>query len=81
VLATTLVALNATIRVNASRWLYIALACATACVGYVLAVYSDAVVTHAGDAIGVASEMGFCALVSFIALRQYGEALARHDAI
>ena len=79
--ASTLVALNATIRTGAARWLYVALACATAFIGYVLAVYSDAVVTHVGDATGVASEMAFCALVAFVALRQYGEALARHDAI
>ncbi len=81
VLASTLVALNATIRSRATRWLYVSLACATAAIGYVLAVYGDAFVTHAGDAIGVASEVLFCSLVGFFALRQYGEALARHDPI
>ncbi len=79
--ASTLVALNATIRTGAARSLYVALACATAFIGYVLAVYSDAALTHSGDALGVASEVAFCALVAFVALRQYGEALARHDAI
>ncbi len=81
VLASTLVALNATIRVRAARWLYIGLAFATAAVAYSLAVYADAFVTHIGDAIGVGSELAFCALAGFIALRQYGEGLARHDPV
>lgn len=79
VLASTLVALNATIRIGSARWLYIGLAAATAFIGYVLAVYADAFVSHAGDAVAVASEVAFCALVGFVALRQYGEALARYD--
>ena len=81
VLASTLVALNATIRTSAARWFYVALACATVVIAYLSAVYSDAVLSRAGDAIGVASEISFCALIGFIALRQYGEALARHDPI
>ena len=81
VLASTLVALNATIRSGAARGLYVALAGAAAAMAYILSVYSDAAVSRGGDAIGVTSEMIFCAIVGFIALRQYGEALARHDAI
>jgi hypothetical protein len=29
----------------------------------------------------VLAEIGFCAIVAFFALRQYGEALARYDPI
>ncbi|HEV7179950.1 MAG TPA: hypothetical protein VGN11_08765, partial [Candidatus Baltobacteraceae bacterium] len=81
VLASTLVALNATVRKRPSRWLYIGLACASAAIAYVASVYGDAFVTHIGDAIGVGSELVFCAVVGFIALRQYGEALARYDSL
>ena len=79
VLASTLVALNATLRHGSGRLLYIALAFATSAIAYTLAVYSDSVVSRAGDAVGVAAELMFCAVVGFIALRQYGEALARSD--
>lgn len=81
VLASTLVALNATLRSGAQRLLYVALAFATSAVAYTLAVYADAVVTRAGDALGVATELAFCGVVGFVALRQYGEALARSDAV
>ena len=81
VLATSMVALNATLRENAARWLYVALACATAASAYTLAVYGDALFHQHGDAIGVGSELTFCAIVGFAALRQYGEALARYDPI
>ncbi|MDQ2866193.1 MAG: hypothetical protein M3R51_08195 [Candidatus Eremiobacteraeota bacterium] len=79
VLASSAVSLNATLREGAARWLYIALGCATAASAYCLAVYGDAIFTRSGDAVGVGTETIFCALVGFIALRQYGEALARYD--
>ncbi len=81
VFASTLVALNATLRSKAQRLLYVALAFATSAVAYALAVYADAVFSRAGDAIGVATELLFCAIAGFVALRQYGEALARSDAV
>ncbi len=81
VVASTLVALNATLRTRTQRLLYIALAFATSAIAYLLAVYADAAFTHTGDAIGVATELIFCAIAGFIALRQYGEALARSDAV
>ncbi|HET9030496.1 MAG TPA: hypothetical protein VFN49_09980 [Candidatus Aquilonibacter sp.] len=79
VIATTLVALNGTLRKRTSRLLYIALAFATSAIAYVFAVYADAFTTRAGDAVGVGTELIFCALVAYVALRQYGEALARSD--
>ncbi len=79
VLASTLVALNATLRSGAQRLLYVALAFAASAVAYMFAVYADAIFTRAGDAIGVATELAFCAIAGFVALRQYGEALARSD--
>ena len=86
VLASSLVALNATIRHGAARTLYIGLACATTVIAYLLAVYADAFnvhfargFSHYNDATGVVTELAFCAITGFIALRQYGESLARHD--
>ena len=79
VLASTLVALNATTRTGAGRALALALAAATIVVAYVLAVYADAYSTKSGDAVGVATELIVCALIGFIALLQYGESLARYD--
>jgi hypothetical protein len=87
VLASTLVALSATLRRGTARWLYIAMAFATSAIAYLLAVYADTFGTapgqlgHYPDAIGVATELAFCAIVGFVALRQYGEALARYDPI
>jgi hypothetical protein len=66
-LASTLVALGATIRTANARLLYVALAFATCTAAYVLALASSA------------AELGFCIVVAFIALRQYGETLARFD--
>jgi hypothetical protein len=71
VLASTLVALSATIRTGSARALYVALACASAAIAYAFAAF----VSY------VAIELAFCALVSFLALRQYGEALARYDPV
>lgn len=79
VIASTIVTLNATLRRGAPRLLYIGLAFSTSIVAYALAVYADAYTTRAGDAIGVATELLFCGLVSYVALRQYGEALARSE--
>ena len=81
VFASTLVALNATLRSGAQRLLYVGLAFATSAIAYILAVYADSVASRTGDALGVATELIFCAIVGFISLRQYGEALARSDAV
>ena len=69
VLAATLIALSATVRHGPSRWLYLAIAATVTSLCYVVAVYFDAI------ALGAV-----CAFAAgFIALRQYGEALARFD--
>ncbi|MBV8637620.1 MAG: hypothetical protein JO322_06000 [Candidatus Eremiobacteraeota bacterium] len=81
VLASTLVALNATLRSGGRRLLYVLLAFVTSAIAYVLAVYADSAASRAGDVLGVATELVFCAIVGFIALRQYGEALARSDVV
>lgn len=79
--ASAMVALNATIRDGAARWLYVALACVSAAAAYAIAVYGDAAFARRGDVIGVGAEMLFCTIVGFAALRQYGEALARYDPV
>jgi hypothetical protein len=79
VLASVLVALNGTLRTGGGRWLYAGLAFGTCALAYVLAVYADAATTKRGDAIGVASELAFCITAGFVALRQYGETIARFD--
>jgi len=71
VVASTLTALSATIRSGPPRMLYVALACGSSVVAYVIAIYGNS----------LAGELAFCALTSFLALRQYGEALARYDPI
>jgi hypothetical protein len=76
VFAATLVALGATARRGNPRALRIALAAGTTAIAYLLAVYADMFATRAGDAIGVGTELAFCILVGFLALRDYGEALA-----
>ena len=81
VLASGLVALNATVRRGIAKWITIALAFATSGGAYLLAVYADPSAKQRGDAIGVASELAFCAVVGFLALREYGEALARYDPV
>jgi hypothetical protein len=68
VYAATLVALCAGVRSGAARLLYIAMACAVPAFAFVLAV---------GAALAV--PLVACAAVGFVALRQYGEALARYD--
>lgn len=66
----TLVALCAGVRTGAARVLYVAMACAVPAVAFALAL--------AGSAL---MPMAVCALFGFIALRQYGEALARYDPV
>ncbi len=69
VLAGTLVALSATVRRGPSRLLYVLLGATASAGAYALAVRS------------VAGEAVLCAVVAYVALRQYGEALARYDPI
>ncbi|MGR4064431.1 MAG: hypothetical protein ACLQPV_03175 [Vulcanimicrobiaceae bacterium] len=70
-LATTLVALSATIREGSARALYVAFAAATSG----LAFASATRLPHWATAISLV----FCVAAGFVALRQYGEALARWD--
>jgi hypothetical protein len=70
VYAGTLVALCAGVRTGASRTLYIGLACAVPALAFLLAVALPQLVAIAA-----------CAFAGFIALRQYGEALARYDPV
>jgi hypothetical protein len=72
VIATTLVALSASLRTGWSRALYVVAACGTSASAYVLSAYVSK---------GIAVEMAFSAFVAFVALRQYGEALARYDPV
>ena len=69
VCAATLTALCGTLRTGAARTLYVAAACAIALAAFAFA-SSAAVIAIAG-----------CAGAGFVALRQYGEALARYDPI
>jgi hypothetical protein len=71
VIPSTLTALSATIRVGSSRMLYVALACTASAIAFTLAA-----VAHS-----IAGELGFAVFASFLALRQYGEALARYDPV
>jgi hypothetical protein len=71
VIACTMVALSATLRAGSARLLYLALACATAAIAFALAFYLRSPI----------AEVLFCLLISAIALRQYGEALARYDPV
>lgn len=70
VAASTLVALCASLREGGARLLYVALACATAITALELAAF-----------LPLYAELAFCALAGFLALRQYGEALARYDPV
>ncbi|MGA7748353.1 MAG: hypothetical protein WCA52_15225, partial [Candidatus Aquilonibacter sp.] len=79
VIASTLVALNATVRTGLARLIALGLAAATIAVAYILAVYADAYSTKSGDAVGVATELIVCGIIAFVALRQYGESLAGYD--
>jgi hypothetical protein len=70
-IASTAVALCATLREGTPRALYVAFACAASAGAFLIV------------AIGTsfAGELAYCALVTFLALRQYGEALARYDPV
>lgn len=68
VYAGTLIALCAGVRTGAARILYIAMACAVPAVSFALALAAPGILPIA-----------ICALIGFVALRQYGEALARYD--
>lgn len=71
-IATTLVALSASLRTGWSRALYILEAFAVSVAAYSLnALMPD----------GIVVETVFCAIVAFVALRQYGETLARYDPV
>jgi hypothetical protein len=71
VIPSTLTALCATIRSGPARMLYVLMACASSVVAFALVVYAGS----------VPGELGFSVLASFLALRQYGEALARYDPV
>jgi len=71
VIPVTLTALSATIRTGTWQLLYVAMACAVSAIAFALVVVAGS----------VPAELGFAALVSFFALRQYGEALARYDPV
>lgn len=79
VLASVLVALNATTRRGGARIGALALSAATVAFAYLLAVYGDAAIKARGDGVSVASELIFCAVTGFVALREYGESLARYE--
>lgn len=68
VYAGTLVALSAGVRTGAARALYLAMACAVPAISFGLAI-----------AVPALAPLALCALIGFVALRQYGEALARYD--
>lgn len=68
VYAGTLVALSAGVRTGAARALYIAMACAVPALSFALTLVAPGIFA-----------LALCALIGFIALRQYGEALARYD--
>ncbi len=71
VIPSTLTALSATIRTGTPRMLYVAMACAASAIAFVLVVFARS----------IPGELGFSVLASFLALRQYGEALARYDPV
>lgn len=70
VYAGTLVALCAGVRTGAARMLYVVMACAVPAVAFALVLTTP-----------VLLPLLLCALIGFIALRQYGEALAHYDPI
>jgi hypothetical protein len=70
-ITSTMVALCATLRQGTPRALYVALACATSAGAYFIAAVGTS----------LAGELAYCALLTFLALRQYGEALARYDPV
>lgn len=84
--ATTLVALSATLRRGFARYLYVALGAAVGLIAFFLSAYADAmrfqpVEHHYPDVLGIVSALVFCSFIAFVALRQYGELLARYDPV
>lgn len=71
VLAATLTALSATIRRGVPRVLYVTLAAGVTVAAYALV----------AEAHSLLAALLLCAIVAFLALRQYGEALGRYDPI
>lgn len=71
-ITTTLVALSASLRTGWARALYIIEACMVCVAAYAL---------YTLVPYGVAAETLFCVIAAFIALRQYGETLARYDPV
>ena len=71
VIPSTLTALSATLRTGTARLLYVAMACGAGAIAFILAFYGGS----------IPGELGFSVLASFLALRQYGEALARYDPV
>jgi hypothetical protein len=71
VIPSTLTALSATIRTGTPRMLYVGMACAASAIAFLLVVFARS----------IPGELGFSVLASFLALRQYGEALARYDPV
>jgi hypothetical protein len=72
VVPSTLTALSATLREGSARTLYIVIACGIALASFGLARYY---------ADWLAADVAFAAFASYLALRQYGEALARYDPV
>lgn len=70
VYAATLVALSAGVRTGSARVLYVAMACTVPALTFALAVVAQAPLA-----------LALCLVAGFIALRQYGEALARYDPV
>ena len=70
VIATSLIALNATLREGWARMLYIGMSLGFTGAAYWLAAYNE-----------IGAEYILCAVCGFIALRQYGETLARYEPI
>ncbi|MBV8373521.1 MAG: hypothetical protein JOY69_09690 [Candidatus Eremiobacteraeota bacterium] len=67
----TLTALSATIRKGPSRLLYVVMAAGVSAIAFALAAIAGS----------VPGALGFAVLASFLALRQYGETLARYDPV
>ncbi len=73
---TVLIALSASLRTGWPRILYVALALCSAFIAAELAGNFPCF-----SPIAITCEIAFCSLVGFVALRAYGEALARYDPV
>lgn len=67
--AATLTAMSATVRTGIARIVYVTLACSVSAIAFAIA------------SRPIVLSLAFCIAVGFIALRQYGESLARYDPI